>query len=369
VGVSRSWTLECNKLVSGSQSFQIHKTQIPVHLEHTHRGGNVLRDNQTGLHHLYVTEIAGPNGTSCGLASWGSHSTIVHAVSKNGLAGPYAKASVAVGHEGHNPQAVRVGRKWVIFHIGGGSPPGTPISPCPTPPGPPPPSCDSFHSQSACPPKRCAWNGGKCTSVKGLCGTQMAPGYYCQGNYCSGATPSSGKNCGTYLSLPNLTCTKNCAAEVAALCDKDIRCHSFSLMNSVGGRGALHSQLFAGGGTCLRPNTDWTTFVKKNSRGETMLESSADADDARGEHAGGSDGNAPGMLKSPHTLIHFTRALLSCILSHPLLSCTLSHPLPCPPTRARLALSLPFHTRRVHWLGDPHRGFAWRAFSPAEDFL
>ena len=126
-------------------------------------GGNVLKDEKTGHHHLYVTEIAGPNGTSCGLVSWGSHSTVVHAVSTSGLAGPYAKVAVAIGHEAHNPQAVRVGGKWVIFHIGGGSAPGTPLSPCPAPPRPrppPPPSCSSYGSQGACPAHRCAWKAG-----------------------------------------------------------------------------------------------------------------------------------------------------------------------------------------------------------------
>jgi hypothetical protein len=91
-------------------------------------GGNVLRDNATGYHHLYVTEIAGPNGSSCGLVSWGTHSTVVHAVSQSGLAGPYKKASTVVGHEGHNPQAVRFGGRWVLFHIGSGSSP-RPLSP------------------------------------------------------------------------------------------------------------------------------------------------------------------------------------------------------------------------------------------------
>ena len=86
-----------------------------MHRNVTSWGGNVLADNSTGLHHLYVTEIAGPNGTSCGLISWGSHSTIVHAVSTSGIAGPYVKKSVAVGHEGHNPQAIRYKGQWVIF--------------------------------------------------------------------------------------------------------------------------------------------------------------------------------------------------------------------------------------------------------------
>ena len=54
-------------------------------------GGSILTDNATGLHHLYVSEIAGP----CGLVSWGSHSTVIHAVSKT-PEGPFVKKSVAV---------------------------------------------------------------------------------------------------------------------------------------------------------------------------------------------------------------------------------------------------------------------------------
>ena len=230
-------------------------------------GGNVLEDKATGLHHLYVTEIAGPNGSSCGLVSWGSHSTVVHAVSKSGLAGPYKKASVAVGHEGHNPQAVRVGDRWVIFHIGGGSAPGTPVSPCPAPP---PPSCSSFHSEAQCPPKRCLWKGRACIAPPppptppALCAKLTAPkGYTCTGDTCGGPSPSSGHSCGAYLTVPTLTCTDDCAEQMAALCDKDSKCHSFSLMNSHDGAGKLHSQTFAGGKGCLRTNPDWSTWVKE----------------------------------------------------------------------------------------------------------
>ena len=56
-------------------------------------GGNVILDPATGLHHLFVAEISGPNGSQCGLAAWGSHSTISHAVSKTGLQGPCTSPS------------------------------------------------------------------------------------------------------------------------------------------------------------------------------------------------------------------------------------------------------------------------------------
>jgi hypothetical protein len=235
-------------------------------------GGNALKDAATGLHHLYVTEIAGLN---CGLVSWGSRSTVVHAVSAAGLAGPYMKASVVVGHEGHNPQAVRVGGKWVIFHIGSGSAPGPPLPPCPGPPPSPAPACGSYGSIGTCPAARCRWTAGKCTGLPhpgGLCGHQFAKGYTCEGNTCSNC---GGANCGPYLSLPNLTCVDNCAEEVGALCDDDPHCHSFSLENVFSGSGYKHSQTFAGNASCLTSNHGWTTFVKaktSTSNGVSMPE-------------------------------------------------------------------------------------------------
>eukprot|EP01043_Picozoa_sp_COSAG02_P007506 COSAG02_NODE_225_length_28184_cov_16.570981_7_plen_435_part_00 len=236
-----------------------------MHPNVTSWGGNVLLDNSTGLHHLYVTEIAGPNGTSCGLISWGSHSTIVHAVSKSGIAGPFVKKSVAVGHEGHNPQTIRYKGQWVIFHIGSGGGTAGTVPPCPAPP---PPPCGSYDSKPSC-PTRCEWVGGACKAPPlpptppALCATQATvEGYSCTGDTCVNC---HGSNCGSYLTVPNLSCTRDCATQLATLCDKDPRCHSFSLENRFGGKGALHSQTFAGNGSCLRPNRDWSSWVKNGS--------------------------------------------------------------------------------------------------------
>lgn len=234
-----------------------------MHPNVTSWGGNVLLDNSTGLYHLYVTEIAGPNGTSCGLISWGSHSTIVHAVSKSGIAGPFVKKSVVVGHEGHNPQTVRYKGQWVIFHIGSGGGTAGTVPPCPAPP---PPRCGSFGSKSSCPATRCEWKGGVCAATPppppppALCATQaVVKGYSCTGDTCVNC---HGTNCGAYLTVPTLSCANDCATQIAALCDKDPRCHSFSLENAFGGSGALHSQTFAGNGSCLQHNRDWSSWVK-----------------------------------------------------------------------------------------------------------
>ena len=212
-------------------------------------GGNVVLDDE-GRHHLFVAEMTG----GCGLAAWGRHCATAHAVSTSGPAGPYRRVGLALPAEACNPQVIRFKGRWLLFHIGSGE--GGEVSPCgpdtPRPPGPPPP--------------RPSPGGGP------LCSRQ-APvrGYSCNNLTCGGATPSTGNNCGQYLSLPALNCSsgargdesKDCAARVAALCDADPRCRSFSLLDPELYPGtANHIQLFAGGKSCLRPNPGWSTWVR-----------------------------------------------------------------------------------------------------------
>jgi hypothetical protein len=86
-------------------------------------GGNALEDG--GLWHLFVTEIA---GTGCGLHAWGHSSTVVHATSKT-PEGPYTKQGLALPHQAHNPQTIKIGQHWYIFHIGTAANAGEP-APC-----------------------------------------------------------------------------------------------------------------------------------------------------------------------------------------------------------------------------------------------
>lgn len=97
-------------------------------------GGNAVEDG--GLWHLFVTEIA---GAGCGLHKWGQQSTVTHATSKV-PEGPYEKQGLALPHQAHNPQAIKIGEWWHIFHIGGALN-NTAISPCneTVPPVPLPP--------------------------------------------------------------------------------------------------------------------------------------------------------------------------------------------------------------------------------------
>jgi hypothetical protein len=85
-------------------------------------GGNSVLDNSTGVHHLYVTEIA---GKGCGLHEWQGQSTVVHATSSSEL-GPYTRVGVAIPHQAHNPQTLLWGGKIYIFHIGTGVSTSTP---------------------------------------------------------------------------------------------------------------------------------------------------------------------------------------------------------------------------------------------------
>jgi hypothetical protein len=104
-------------------------------------GGNAILHPKSaggdGLWHLFVTEIA---GKGCGLHGWSSASTVRHATAAH-PAGPYAPRDLALPHEAHNPQTVRIGDAWYIFHIGealgGAEPP-----PCDE--RPPPHDADEF---------------------------------------------------------------------------------------------------------------------------------------------------------------------------------------------------------------------------------
>jgi hypothetical protein len=157
----------------------------------------------------------------------------------------------------------------------------TPVPPCPAPP---PAPCDAHTTQGSC-VSPCLWKGGACTNPPlpptppALCAKQTLPkGFKCSGDTCGGDVPSSGANCGTFLLLPNLTCTDNCALLAAAACEKEPKCESFSLFNPTGGSGASKAQLFAGGGTCRRRNKDWSTWTKATDGddGETAAATGVD---------------------------------------------------------------------------------------------
>ena len=79
-------------------------------------GGSETAETGDGKWHLFVSEIAGEH---CGLTRWNSNSRVVHAEAE-AVEGPYLFADVALPVEAHNPQVIRWGGEWLLFHIGDG---------------------------------------------------------------------------------------------------------------------------------------------------------------------------------------------------------------------------------------------------------
>eukprot|EP00039_Didymoeca_costata_P015947 m.277655 g.277655 ORF g.277655 m.277655 type:complete len:506 (-) comp16312_c0_seq2:50-1567(-) len=202
-------------------------------------GGNIVKDNATGLHHLYVTDI----GADCGLHEWQSHSQVAHAVSSTGPLGPYVKKGIAVPHQSHNPQALQYNSSlWLIFHIFPGA--GPPSGNCtPGPPPPPPPPSPPTH----------------------FCSSLTTPeGYTCYEKTCGGDKPGVGPNCGPYLDIPPINCTiydKQCAVIASDICNRTASCHSFSIRSANDNK----VQLFSLGNSGIRKNNQWTSFVRNNN--------------------------------------------------------------------------------------------------------
>ena len=97
-------------------------------------GGNIIVDNDAGLAHLFVSEIAG----GCNLHEWVSHSTIVHATAlwpvPAGEDVVFAKRDLALPMEAHNASPLKHGDYWYIFHIGSADA-NPPPKPCTSPGG------------------------------------------------------------------------------------------------------------------------------------------------------------------------------------------------------------------------------------------
>ena len=83
-------------------------------------GGNILYDNATGTHHLYVSRMS----NDCNLVSYTTNSRIDHAVSSTGPTGPYAFHDVAIPTFSHNAAPIVLpDGTYAIFHVGAGTGP------------------------------------------------------------------------------------------------------------------------------------------------------------------------------------------------------------------------------------------------------
>ena len=80
-------------------------------------GASIVRDpNDTTTYHAFMSVFA----SYCPLKSWAPFSTIVHATSKTGPAGPYVSPAQVVGMFAHNPTVVwsPYDKLYLMYHIG-----------------------------------------------------------------------------------------------------------------------------------------------------------------------------------------------------------------------------------------------------------
>ena len=83
-------------------------------------GGNVLYDNASGTHHLYVSRMS----NDCNLVDYQKNSRIDHAVSLTGPTGPYTFHDVAIPTFSHNAAPITLpDGTYAIFHVGAGTGP------------------------------------------------------------------------------------------------------------------------------------------------------------------------------------------------------------------------------------------------------
>lgn len=236
------------------------------------------------------------------------------------------------------------------------------MRPCPGPP------CSAFVTAQTCPGSRCSWVNGTCVNPSlpptppALCATQPAPkGYTCKGDTCGGATPFTDGNCGEYISVP--TCAGgDCASTLADLCNKDPACNSFSLENVYKGAGSLHSQLFAGGSSCLRTNPDWTTYVKQR---QNYSSTAGHSREFHGERPFLLQANAD--VRTPHSgsVIHTSPSIDGPFLplSTSLTGC--NNPSPWAMANGTLVVACGFHLYAAEELEGPWRSVAPVPISPS----
>eukprot|EP00040_Diaphanoeca_grandis_P017582 m.91933 g.91933 ORF g.91933 m.91933 type:complete len:536 (-) comp26511_c1_seq1:143-1750(-) len=210
-------------------------------------GGNAIWDNSTQLWHLYVTEIA---RAGCGLHAWQGQSTVVHATATSVL-GPYLRRSTAIQHQAHNPQTIKWGDKWYIFHIGSGNS-NSPPQPCnESLPPRKTPALDTAVAQ--CPTAPALY-----TKTESACMSDSK----CSGPHCNCATNLIHGVCNA-SSESDTSDVQRCLANVTAYCNTNPLCHSFALRTiDCASTSAVKWQAFALGTGATVPNSDWTSYTK-----------------------------------------------------------------------------------------------------------
>lgn len=81
-------------------------------------GGNIIYDNVTKTHHLYVSRMS----NDCNLVDYQTNSRIDHAVSNTGPTGPFTFHDVAIPTFSHNAAPIVLpDGTYAIYHVGAGS--------------------------------------------------------------------------------------------------------------------------------------------------------------------------------------------------------------------------------------------------------
>jgi len=232
-------------------------------------GGNIIYANNE--YHMWIAEMAPANNVtgsgSCGLTTWGSNSQITH-VSASSMDGPYIRQEVAVGIWSHNPIVrLQPDGTYVLYHIGGGSPPNNP-----NPPG------QGYCNQTGTSP--CGEQSfDQCEDP---CQTDTPiPGYTCYNGYCSGDLENG--NCGNDIAEPTLNCDSysTCAVAAAQACANTTGCVSFGLCSEWGFGKA---KLFSAGSSGLIPNSQWAMWIQNGKIEDNSQYYIDDKGISRGQH-------------------------------------------------------------------------------------
>ena len=198
-----------------------------------------------------MTEIS---GAGCGLHSWQGQSTVTHATATS-VMGPYTKRSTAVPHQAHNPQAIRHGGKWYIFHIGGGNTRKPPV-PC----------------NETLPPPLLAPGPGAAGSATAATCPAAPPGYTRREHACIARANCAGQHCNCAAAAAEGACTGGdvgaCLVNATAFCDAASWCRSVVLRTTGCAPGtAVRWMAFRLASGSTAPNPDWTAYTKPGPPG------------------------------------------------------------------------------------------------------
>ena len=208
-------------------------------------GGNAIFDPATKQWHMFSTEIP---GSGCGLHDWQGGSSVIHSTSPNVL-GPYTKVDLALPHQAHNPEAIRMpDGRWFIFHIGSANSKSKL------------PACNESHDASGFPP----WTTTAAGGSRSAC--PPAPSHYTlTPGACVANTGCSASHCNCGPELLSGACdlhdtVAGCVRWAQGNCSRTPGCSSFAIRTgencSTSTRWALHAH----GGAAV-PNGDWTAYV------------------------------------------------------------------------------------------------------------